>query len=158
VVAARLAELGGRPINLYRALANQPAVLAAWMEFAWTLRTRCQAPRVVRELMILREAQLFGSEYEWVHHEAMALAAGVPAAKIEALGGWRGAEGFTEAERAALAYAEAVFDGDVPDSVAEALARFFPPAEVAELVVTAGFYAMVPRVLDALRVPLESDT
>jgi 4-carboxymuconolactone decarboxylase len=157
-LAVRLAELGGRPINLYLALANQPAVLAAWMEFAWTLRTRGQAPRALCELMILREAQLFGSDYEWTHHRVMALAAGVPAAKIEALAGWHTLEAFTEAERAALAYAEAVFDGDVPDSVAEGLARFFAPAEVVELGVTAGFYAMVPRVLDALRIPLEADT
>ena len=154
--AAALAEVGGRPINLYRALANQPEVLRAWIDLAWTLRTRARTPRAVRELVILRGAQCFGSEYEWAHHLEMARAAGVPEAKIEALAGWRGApEVFSAAERAALAHAEGVLDGDVGDEVAAELARHFDAGQVVELTVVAGFYAMVPRVLDALRVPLE---
>jgi alkylhydroperoxidase family enzyme len=46
--------------------------------------------------------------------------------------------------------------GSVPDAVHEALARHFSERERVELVLTAGFYAMVPRVLDALRVPVET--
>jgi len=153
----RLAALGGRPINLYRALANQPDMLGAWMEFAWALRLQCRIPRELRELVILREAQALGADYEWVHHRAMALSAGVTEDKIEALAGWRESELFSGAERAALAYAEGVLDGDVAEPVAAELARWFDPAEVVELTVTAGFYAMVPRVLEALRVPLEAE-
>jgi 4-carboxymuconolactone decarboxylase len=127
------------------------------MEFAWALRLQCQAPREVRELMILRQAQLFGSNYEWVHHRAMAEGSGVATGKVEALRQWHSSELFSNLERAALAYAEAVFDGDVPGAVASELARWFDAAEVVELTVTAAFYAMVPRVLDALQVPLEGD-
>jgi 4-carboxymuconolactone decarboxylase len=156
-LSERLASLGGRPVNLYRALANQPDVLAAWMEFAWALRLKCRSPREVRELMILRQAQAFGSEYEWAHHRAMALSAGVTEDKIEVLARWRDSELFSGPERAVLAYAEGVLDGEVAEPVAAELARWFAPAEVIELTVTAGFYAMVPRVLDALGVPLETD-
>lgn len=35
------------------------------------------------------------------------------------------------------------------------LTQHFTDAERVELVLTAGFYAMVPRVLDACRVPIE---
>lgn len=153
--ASALREVGGRPINLYRALANQPEVLRAWIDLAWTLRSRARTPRDLRELVILRGAQCFGSEYEWTHHVEMARAAGVGEAKIEALGDWRHSELFDERERAALAYGEAVLDGDVPAAVAGELARHFEPGEVIELTVLAGFYAMVPRVLEALEVPLE---
>jgi len=132
-------------------------MLAAWMEFAWELRLQPRTPRELRELLIVRLAQAFGSEYELVHHSSMALAAGVSADKLEALAGWRRSELFTGAERAALAYAEGVLDGDVGDREADELRRWFEPAEIVELAVTAGFYAMVPRVLDALRVPLEGD-
>jgi 4-carboxymuconolactone decarboxylase len=130
-------------------------MLAAWMEFAWTLRLRCRLPRELRELVIVRLAQAFGSEYELTHHLGMARAAGVSEPKIEALGRWRQSERFSGPERAALAYAEGILDGDVAEPVAAELARWFAPAEVVELTVTAGFYSMVPRVLDALRVPLE---
>ena len=45
--------------------------------------------------------------------------------------------------------------GNVPDAVHDALSRWFDDRERLELVLTAGFYSMVPRVLDALRVPVE---
>jgi len=32
------------------------------------------------------------------------------------------------------------------------------PSEIIELALTAGFYAMVPRVLNALKVPIEEET
>ena len=153
--ASALREVGGRPINLYRALANQPEVLKAWIGLAWTLRSKAITPRPLRELVILRGAQCFGSEYEWTHHVAMARSAGVPEPKIAALADWRRSELFDDRERAALAYAEGVLDGDVSAAAADGLARHFDAAEIVELAVTAGFYAMVPRVLDALDVPLE---
>src|SRR5690242_11660336 len=58
----------GGPLHLYRALANQPEILAAWREFASALRERCRLPRELRELVVVRLAQLAGSEYELVHH------------------------------------------------------------------------------------------
>lgn len=45
---------------------------------------------------------------------------------------------------------------NVPDEVIEELGRHFDHAQRVELTVTAAFYAMVPRILDALRVPVES--
>jgi alkylhydroperoxidase family enzyme len=45
----------------------------------------------------------------------------------------------------------------VTDAVHDELARHFSEPERVELVLTAGFYAMVPRVLDACRVPVEGD-
>jgi alkylhydroperoxidase family enzyme len=38
------------------------------------------------------------------------------------------------------------------------LANHFTSSEVIELALTAGFYAMVPRVLNALKVPIEDET
>jgi alkylhydroperoxidase family enzyme len=148
--------VNGRPINLYRALANQPEVLRAWIDLAWTLRLRCSLDRRLCELLILRGAQIFGSEYEWTHHLAMARAAGVDEARIAALSRWRSdREVFDPAERAVLAYTDAVMDGDVDRAVASELALHFTAAQVVEVTVMAGFYAMVPRVIDALAVPLE---
>ena len=84
----RLAELGGRVVNLYRVLGNHPDLLQAWVEFAWALRQRCTTSRALRELVILRVAHLTGSRYEWTAHVKMAQAAGVPEAQIEALPAW----------------------------------------------------------------------
>jgi alkylhydroperoxidase family enzyme len=90
----RLEELWGAPPNLYRALANHPSIVAAWTQFANTLRHGSRTPRALRELVILRR-------------EAM---------------------------------------------------RHFDHHDYVELAVTAGFYAMVARVLDAMAVQLEAGT
>ena len=78
---ARLEELWGKPVNLYRALGNHPALAAAWTEFANSIRHDSATPRALRELMILRTAQIARSEYEWAHHLRMARKAGVSEAQ-----------------------------------------------------------------------------
>src|SRR5918999_3561391 len=84
-LGTRLEALWGTPPNLYRALANHPAIIAAWTEFANTLRNGTRTPRALRELVILRGAQLMRSPYEWAQHLRMARRAGVREAQIEAL-------------------------------------------------------------------------
>ena len=51
-----------------------------------------------------------------------------------------------------------MMEGDVSDEVYVELTKHFSSSEVIELALTAGFYAMVPRVLNALKVPIEEDT
>jgi AhpD family alkylhydroperoxidase len=150
----RLEKLWGRPVNLYRLLGNQPALVAAWTEFFAALRYRSGTPRALRELMILRTAQIQRSEYEWAHHLAMARKAGVPEPQIAALADWRSGP-FDEKERAALALAEAVTAGRVPDAVHAEVAKHFGHPEYVELCMTASAYAMVARMLDALGVELD---
>ena len=89
VLQKRLEELWGKPVNLYRALGNHPALTAAWTEFANAIRHDSRTPRALRELMILRTAQIARSEYEWAHHLRMARKAGVDEAKITSLADWR---------------------------------------------------------------------
>src|SRR5262245_60280633 len=157
VLKKRLEELWGTPPNLYRALANHPTVIAAWAEFARALRHGTRPPRALRELVILRGAQLMRSEYEWAQHLAMARKAGVREAQIHALAGWRSSGEFSAREKAALAIAEAVTQGSVSDAVYAEVSREFNHAEFVELATVASFYAMVGRMLDAMRVELEPE-
>jgi 4-carboxymuconolactone decarboxylase len=156
-IEARLAELGGKPVNLYRALANNPELLAAWIEFAWTIRQKPTTSRRLRELMIVHGAALMDCQYELAHHRVMAGRNGLSEEELGALDHWRETSHFAPEERAALAFMEAMVEGSVPDHVGAELARHFDPSERVELTLTAGLYCMVPRVLEALRVPLESD-
>jgi alkylhydroperoxidase family enzyme len=151
----RLEELWGTPPNLYRGLANHPKIIAAWTEFANTLRHGSRTPRALRELVILRGAQLCGSEYEWAQHLKMARNAGVREEQISALADWQGSSQFSDREKAALAIAEAVTHGKVSDEVYGRAMKHFDHHDYVELAVTAGFYAMVARTLDALAIELE---
>jgi alkylhydroperoxidase family enzyme len=153
----RLEELWGTPPNLYHGLANHPALVAAWAEFARTIRYESRTPRPLRELIILRGAQLMNSEYEWAQHLKMARQAGVRESQILGLAHWRSSAEFDEREKAALSLAEAVTKGDVTDQVYADVAQHFDHADYVELSLTAAFYAMVGRMLDAMRIPLEPE-
>ena len=153
----RLEELWGKPVNLYCALGNHPALTAAWTEFANAIRHHSRTPRALREIMILRTAQVAHSEYEWAHHLRMARKAEVSEAKIAALAGWRTSKAFDPKERAALALTEAVMACNVTDAVHAEVQQHFSDAEFVELSLTAGFYAMVSRMLDAMRVEMDPD-
>jgi 4-carboxymuconolactone decarboxylase len=154
----RLEALWGRPVNLYRALGNHAPLTAAWTEFANAIRHDSRTPRPLRELMILRTAQIARSEYEWAQHLKMARKAGVSEAQIAALADWRKSGDFDPRERAALALTEAVMAGQVDDAVHAEVRRAFPdPADYVELSLTAAFYAMVSRMLDAMQVELDED-
>lgn len=146
-----LASFGADISDLYRALANNTDVLQAWIGMAWGLRTRARTPRSLRELMILRAAHVTGASYQWSDHTVMARDAGVSEAKIEAIATWEQSELFTANERLVLALMDEMLTGKVTDATLTALAESYDAAERVELFVTAGFYCMVPRVLDALR-------
>jgi alkylhydroperoxidase family enzyme len=108
-------------------------------------------------LVILRGAQLMKSEYEWAQHLAMARKCGVREAQIAALAGWRGSAEFDAREKAALEIAEAVTQGSVSDAVYASVSKQFNHAEFVEISAVAAFYAMVGRMLDAMRVELEPE-
>lgn len=147
--AKHIAERGGRPLDLYRVLGNQPALLHAWIDFASALRYQCETSRALRELIILRIAQVCQSSYQWEQHLSLAQQAGVPDSQINELTTWQTSALFDSSERAALALAEAIASCRVDDATHDAASAFFTPAEMIELVLTASFYSMVSRVLDA---------
>jgi 4-carboxymuconolactone decarboxylase len=153
----RLDELWGVPPNLYKALGNHPALVAAWTEFSKTLRHDTRTPRALRELVILRGAQLMRSEYEWAQHLPMARKAGVSEPQIRELASWRESDLFDAREKAALALAEAVTQGRVSDEVYAQATKHFDHHDYVELALVAAFYAMVGRMLDAMGVQLDDD-
>jgi 4-carboxymuconolactone decarboxylase len=155
-VAASVREAGAPGVNLYRALGNAPRLLEAWIDFAWALREQCDTPRRLRELVILRTAQCMLSQYEWNQHRFMAAEAGVDEHQVAELPMWRTSPAFDDAERAALALTDALVEGRVSDEVNATVDEHFGPQARVELTLTAAFYCAVPRLLDALRVPVEA--
>lgn len=153
----RLEELWGTPPNLYRGLGNHPKLAAAWTEFSKTLRYDTRTPRALREIVILRGAQVVRSEYEWAQHLKMARKAGITEEQISALSSFRESKVFTDQEKAALALAEAVTLGHVSDEVQAEALKHFDMHDYVELSIVAAFYAMVARVLDAMGIQLEPD-
>ena len=143
----------GWPVpTLYRALGNSPAMLRAWTAFAWPLRNDATTPRALRELIIMRVAQLTDAPYEWLAHWDMAVEHGVPLEQLHDLWRWRESDAFSEHERAALAAADDLtLELGLADGTWSDLDARFQPGEIVELMLTAAFYSCVSRVLGALQ-------
>ncbi len=146
---------GRRPIALYRVLAHNPVMLRSYAQLAKTLRYDASTPRALRELTILRIAQLCGSEYEWQHHRRMAADAGVRDEQVAALGEAATSPEFSDAERAALRLAEEQHDLAVTDETIAELRRAVGDAAAVELSLLAAFYEAVARMLQAFAVDVE---
>ncbi len=148
---------GRPPIALYRALANAPTMLSAYAGLARALRHDAETPRALRELVILRTAQLTGSEYEWAHHRSMAANAGVGDEKVLGVEEWRASTAFDASERAALRCAEEMHELALTDEAFAELRESFSDPEIVELVLLVAFYHAVARLIQALGLEVEPE-
>ena len=149
------AREGRDPIALYRVLAHAPLMLRAYAGLARGLRYEATTPRALRELMILRTAQLTSSEYEWAHHRAMAQAAGVEEEKVRELAQWPSSQRFDARERAALRCVEEVHAVALSDAAFAELEAAVGAAATVELVLLASFYEAVARLIQAFGLEVE---
>lgn len=151
------AERGGRLPNLYRMLLNSPPVAAGWLHLFTALRQQSRLAGRHRELATLRVAVINGAQYEYRAHIPFALKEGVTQAQIDALGNWRDAGCYSDAERAVLAYTDAMTrQVHVADGVFDALRPHFSPRELVELTATIAGYNLVSRFLEALMIDAEA--
>jgi alkylhydroperoxidase family enzyme len=150
-------ERDGRMLNLYSMLLNAPPVAEGWLALFTAIRQQCTLRGDYRELVILRVALLNGASYEYQVHVPFALREGVTQAQIDKLDRWQDSDAMTQAQRAVLAYTDAMTrDIHVPDAVFEALRGHFNQREIVELTATIGGYNLVSRFLEALAVDPES--
>jgi alkylhydroperoxidase family enzyme len=128
-------------------------MLNAWISFAWPLRQDAASPRGLRELTIMRVAQLTSASFEWIAHWDMALKHGISVEQLEELGRWRESTRFSTGEQAALDLTDQLtLELEVSDQTWTALTERFSDGELVELVLTISFYSCVSRVLRALQI------
>lgn len=116
-----------------------PGALKAFQDLADGAR-QAGVPDTTLELVRLRASQINGCSGCVDLHSRALEQAGEPAARIHMVAAWRDASYFTDAERAALALAEAATriadrPDPVPDSVWEEAAAHYDEAQLAALVV-----------------------
>jgi 4-carboxymuconolactone decarboxylase len=143
--------------NLYLTLANSPRLLQAWTGLTNPLRHDAVSPRALRELVIMRVAQLKRAPYPWAHHWPMAVEAGITEEQLEGIGAWPDST-FDETQRAVLAYTDAVVsDTGVDAECFAGMSRRFNAEEVVELTLAATFYLNLAHLSRALDIPLEPE-
>lgn len=102
-------QRGAEPLNLHRTLAHAPPYFAAARHAAFAIRDTGELPRDMRELAIIRGAQLNGGFYEEAQHRPMALSCGLTPAQLDAIRHWTHSSEFSHAQRALLGYVDAMF-------------------------------------------------
>ena len=152
-----VANRRGGLLNVYKLLLHSPPLAATWLEHVNAVRWKTQIEGRLREIVIIRIAVLNRIDYVIQQHvPALALADGVTLAECDALRDWRASEFFSEKERAALAYTDAMTrDVSVPDAVFTDVHKHFNERELVELTVLIGTYNMHNRVMQALAIDLE---
>jgi alkylhydroperoxidase family enzyme len=149
---------GGDIINLQIATGHAPQFARAASAMAFTIRFDAQTPRRLRELIIMRTAQIVGSTYEINQHVPLMKMCGYSEAQIAALPQWQVSNLFDDKERATLAYVEQMaHGGDVDDPTFAGLQKFFAPREIVEITYTIGSYYANGLLTKALRIEVEND-
>jgi len=147
-VLAKLPDL-----HVFAMVANAPTLLRPWLRLGGALLNDLAIDPLLCELVIMQVGRL-AARYEWDQHVEIARAAGATDEQIAALDrGDDAAACFDDVQRATLAVvADVVRDGEVPDERHAALAEHLDDRQVVEVMVLAGHYLGLARMMTALRI------
>jgi AhpD family alkylhydroperoxidase len=112
-------------------------------------------PPVLRSLITVRVSQLNGCRFCVDINSATLLKRGVAAGKVEALEAWQQSDQFSESERIALEYAEAVTlrSDAIEEGLMERLKKHFEDDALIELTALIAFQNLSSKFNSALGVP-----
>jgi alkylhydroperoxidase family enzyme len=144
-------------LNIFKVMAHNPQLLRDWLRLATPLLTGglVLSPRL-REIAVLRVAQLCRSEYEFAHHIRIAQQAGLTEDEIAGLQDYDERDIFSELDRAVIAYVDACAQLR-PDAaeLARGLKRWLSDRELVELSFCVGHWGMLARILVPLEVEVD---
>jgi 4-carboxymuconolactone decarboxylase len=145
-------------INLFTMLANAPALAGPTLRLGEAILTRGDLEPGLRELAILHTARLTATEYEWAQHEAIARLVGVNEEKIQAVARGEVVRGPLEADEslALELVGRLLRDGTPPPDLVTRVESQIGRSELIELLIVAGYYAMLGGVMRAVQLDIDS--
>ena len=152
-LAQRIVAERGSILHLYQMLLHSPPVAEGWLGYLTAIRQQSTLPGAIREMVIIRVAQINRAPYEADQHIPIARQEGVSVEKLDALAHWEGSRLFDATERAVLAYTDAMTRNvQVDESIFASVAEVFEAQQLVELTATVAAYNMVSRFLEALQI------
>jgi AhpD family alkylhydroperoxidase len=143
----------GSVLHLYQMLLQSPPVARGWLNHLTGIRHNSSLAGDIREMVIMRIADLNGAPYEADQHAPIALKEGLTQQQLNELNTWQASTLFTPLHRAVLAYTDAMTKHvQVPDDVFADVKQYFEPRQLVELTATIATYNMVSRFLEALQI------
>jgi AhpD family alkylhydroperoxidase len=143
--------------NIFRALANAPVLLDAFLSYANVLRDGSGLSPKLRELAILTVGHTTDSEYEIAHHQSHGAKAGISPQQLAAVPDFATSELFDDVERAVMALAkESTLQVQVGDATWAAAAQHLDDRQLVELTLTIAWYNSGVRIMGLLDIDLEA--
>lgn len=141
------------PFNVFKTLANHPALMQRWGVFArHVLRQSTLAARD-RELLILRIGYLCGCAYEWGQHVLEARRANLSDDEIRRVQVGPDAAGWGDTDRWLLAATDELHaNSSISDATWQGLAAHFNTQQLMDIVFTVGQYNLVSMALNSFGV------
>ena len=142
--------------NVYRTMAHDPALLAAWSDLrVHVVQQNALGPELL-EVAILRTAHRLGAEYEWAHHVHRARRTGFTDARITALRG--PVEAISDTDRPVAEAVDALTaEARLPEELRDRLLESLGKEAVLDLMATVGFYSTLAFVVKSFGTPVEAD-
>jgi 4-carboxymuconolactone decarboxylase len=159
-LSPEIAELWDRrPLNLYRIIGHAKMAAPGFLALGRSLLTESDLDPKLRELVILRVGSLSKASYEIYQHKRVAQSVGLTEEEIGAALRDRSDDCLTDLGRLVLKFTEAVvWEVKAPEPLYSALARQLSDRQMAELLLTIGFYMLVSRFLENTEVEVETAT
>lgn len=149
-------EQAGQLYNVFKTMANHPALARDWMTFARHILRRSSLDARDREILILRIGWLCRAEYEWAQHVRLGKAAGLTDDDIRRIAEGPTAAGLADHDRLLLqAVDELRGDAMIADATWTQLAKIYNTQQMMDLVFTVGQYNLVSMALNSFGVQLD---
>ncbi|MWA08537.1 carboxymuconolactone decarboxylase family protein [Streptomyces sp. BA2] len=145
-------------LNVFRMLMHSPALAPGVLTLGDAVLQRNSLPDTLRELAIVRVGHVYGAAYEVHHHERIARLVGVGEEALTAAG--TGSAGHLPGpEAAVLTATDRLLARHTLDEVTrEELLAFLTVNQLADLVITVGFYQLICGFLNTFEVTTEGET
>jgi 4-carboxymuconolactone decarboxylase len=144
-------------LNVYRVMAHNPALLAAWETLRnHVVRGAALTPEQL-ELVILRAGHHSGSAYEWAHHVVRGRAAGLSDDRIRAAARPLDGNTLTGDGLMLRAVDELVAERRLEPATIAALLAEVGQAAIFDLMATVGMYQTLAFILNSFATPIDDD-
>lgn len=149
--------LDRRSLNVYRMIMHTPAVAPSFLAISDALRQRTSLPGTWRELAILRVGHRYRARYEIHHHERIARSVELREQAIAAVKVAGGEATLDPDEQIIVRLTDELLERHGLSAAArEQGLTILTANQLADLVLTVGFYQMVCNFLNTFGVPIES--
>ncbi len=144
-------------LNVYRMIMHSPGLAPGFLELASALLQENSLPPQWRELVILRVGHAYGAAYEVHHHENIARWVGV-SDTATAAAATDSTDGLADEEATILTWTDRLLvNHRLSDGEREAALQLLTVNQLADLVITVGFYQLVCNFLNTFNVTTDGE-